>query len=68
MTTQSKTLIDCQHDAVVLSELLRGVDLMANEGKMFDSARVAVTMVALQRAEELANDLDRLESKARVSA
>lgn len=57
----TKTIEDIQHDAVVLSALLEGIDLMDNEGSAFDEARHAVTMVALERARALANDLDRTE-------
>jgi len=53
-----KTLADLQSDAVVLAGKLRGIDLMQNEGKMFDGARISITTAALERAEKLADDLD----------
>ena len=56
-----KTLEEIQHDAVVLSALLEGIDLMNNEGAAFDDARNAVTGIALEKARALANDMDRTE-------
>ena len=57
----TKTLSDCHHDAVILSSMLEGIDLMDNEGKLFDNSKSACIAVALQRAQTLANDLDKLE-------
>lgn len=53
-------LKDCQHDAVILAGMMEGIDLMSNEGPVFDNARVAVTMAALELAKKLADDLDRV--------
>jgi len=54
------TLSECQSNAVILAEMVDGIDLMANEGKRFDSARIAVTVAALERANRLASDLEAL--------
>ena len=56
--TPTKTVRDCQHDAVLLKGLIEGLDLMENEGPRFENARVSLTMVALQWAQQLADDLD----------
>lgn len=67
---KTKTLSDCHHDAVVLAEMLEGIDLMGNEGATFDSARIAVTIAAMEWAQRLRDDLETLESpkKAEVAA
>ena len=64
MDTQIPTLADCQHDAIILAEMLEGIDLMGNEGGVFDGPRIAVTIVALERAKALANALDKLERRS----
>ena len=58
---QTKTLTDCQSDAAILSDIIEAIDLMNNEGAMFKNSRDAVTIAALRMANELANDLDRLD-------
>ncbi len=57
----TKTLADCQHDSVILSALIEGIDLMDNEGQAFDEARVAVTGVALEKARALCDALERVQ-------
>ncbi|HCP81273.1 MAG TPA: hypothetical protein DIT67_06680 [Octadecabacter sp.] len=52
------TITDCQHDAVILAEIVEAIDLLTNEGKRFDSVRFAITEVALEKARKLADDLD----------
>lgn len=59
---KTKTLTQCQHDAVVLSGMIEAIDLMGNEGEQFDCARVSVTMEALEKAKRLAVDLDEVAS------
>lgn len=56
-----KTVQDCQAEAVVLAEMLRGIDLMNNDGALYDGARVAITIAAVERAERLADALDDIE-------
>lgn len=56
----AQAIKDCQSDAVILSEMLAGIDLMSNEGALFDGARVAVTIAALDRANALAEALDQI--------
>jgi hypothetical protein len=53
-----KSLSDCQHDAVILAGMIEGIDLMGNEGTIFDEARAATTVAALEHARRLADDLD----------
>ena len=64
MPDTTKTVRDCQHDAVLLKGLLEGIDLMENEAE-FGNARSALTMIALVRAGELADALDELETAER---
>ncbi|MGM0740155.1 MAG: hypothetical protein ACQEVT_01085 [Pseudomonadota bacterium] len=59
--SEHKTVGDCQAEAVVLSEMLRGIELMNDGGKQFDGARVAVTIAAAERAEQLAAALDAIQ-------
>ena len=54
------TIAECQHNAVILSSLIDGIDKMGNEGPAFDCPRVSLTIVALKLAKELAADLDRV--------
>ncbi|WP_294610642.1 hypothetical protein [uncultured Roseovarius sp.] len=62
-TNAAQAIRDCQSDAVILAEMLDGISLMSNEGKQFDSARVAVTVAALDRAKVLAEALDQIKIK-----
>lgn len=57
----NKALSQCHHDAEIVSQMLLGIDLMGNEGKAFDSPRIAITMAALEKAEKLAADLDAIK-------
>ena len=58
--TGPKTLPECQHEAVLLSEMLEGITLMDNEGDHFAGPRTAITMVAHEKANMLAEALDRI--------
>ncbi len=61
-TRSGSKLCDCQHDATVLAGMLEAIDLMGNEGAIFDNARISVTIEALTKAKKLADDLDRVKS------
>jgi len=52
------TITDCHTSAIILSEMLEGIDLMNNEGAPFDNARIATTIAAVRFAKQLADDLD----------
>lgn len=59
----TQAIKNCQCQAAILAEMLEGIDLMSNEGKQFDGARVAVTVAALDRAKVLAEALDQINIK-----
>ena len=60
-----KTVRDCQHDAVILSGMIEGIDLMGTERDRFGEAIAAVSIAALERAKALADDLDRAQEMGR---
>lgn len=56
-----RSVQDCHGEAVILAQMLRGIDLMSTEGAKFNGARVAVTIAAVERAERLAAALDTIQ-------
>lgn len=63
----SKTIGDLQHEAVILNALLEGLDDLLHDGPIpqkKDSA-YALTQVCKERARQLADELDSLESATR---
>ena len=76
MTKTRKTLEDCQADAVILHGLAQAVDeldLIANSEKAANKGRpcpasnavTCVNHVLIEKAQQLADDLDALETGAR---
>lgn len=59
---QPKTLSDCQYDAVHLAGLLEAIAYLDNDGQCAEG-RAAITCVALDMANRLGEDLDRLETR-----
>ena len=62
---EPKAVGDCQRAAVLLTGLIEGIDLLENEGLRHENARIAMTTLALERADQLANALDALEMAER---
>ena len=56
-----KTIEDCQHEAVVLSGLIKAIDLLEFEGKEMAEARCSLTIIARERAQALADALDKVK-------
>lgn len=54
-------LRDACGDAVTLAGLAEGLELMMNEGERMAEAASALAPVVLEKARQLANDLDRIE-------
>ena len=54
----TKTLRDCQHDAVMLAALVEGVGILDDEGSA--NARCALVGLTLEKANELSRNLDLL--------
>ena len=65
-----KNLRDCQHDAVMLHGLLRGLDVLQNNDTERDAREgiVALIDLAKEKAGILSEDLDRLEGALRAEA
>ena len=72
MTEQpkAKSLSECQHDAVMLHGLLRGLDVLQNNDTERDAREgiVALIDLAKEKAGLLSEDLDRLEGQLRKEA
>ena len=72
MTDTPKTLTDCQTDACFLHGLLQGLVILIDEsnptGSPASNAAYALASEVVHKADQLSNDLDRLESKERVAA
>ncbi|KGB81972.1 MAG: hypothetical protein SWN98_04430 [Pseudomonadota bacterium] len=58
----AKTLSDLQHDAVTLTGILEGIRSLENETEHFSNALTSLIEVAWERADCLADDLDRLDT------
>lgn len=57
----AQSLSDCQHDALTLTGMLESVDLMNNEGELYEEARTATTRAAIEKARRLYEDLEELK-------
>ncbi|PQO24463.1 hypothetical protein C2I36_02155 [Rhodobacteraceae bacterium WD3A24] len=69
-TMPKKTISDCQHDAVMLHGMAQGVDELLHMARNkpgapspAGNAAVCVCTVMIEKAEQLADELDRLETE-----
>lgn len=56
-----EAISDCYREAILLSEVLQGIDHLADSGDAGEGARYAINTVAIRQADELASQIERIE-------